>query len=53
MVKAKPEAENNTHQDKDVFIKYVGNSKEKYSGFLCPRGEYPHEKENKEEAETE
>ena len=31
-------------RDKDGFIKYVDNSKAKYSGFLCPRGEYPHEK---------
>jgi len=49
----KPETENNGDHDTDDFIKYADNSKQKYSGFLCPKGEYPHEKENKEEAETE
>ena len=40
----KPETNDYGPRDKDGFIKYVENSKEKYSGFLCPRGEYPHEK---------
>ena len=49
----KPETDDYTPHDKDGFIKYADNSKGKYSGFLCPRGEYPHEKEIKEKAETE
>ena len=49
----KPETDDYGPRDNDGFIKYIDNSKAKYSGFLCPRGEYPHERELKEKAESE